>query len=203
MAAEHPLIHHNLSILRNKNTTPPDFRKALYRISVFLAAEATRTLPKESAIVETPMEKTTEMIVNCDVVILPILRAGDFMLPAFLELIPAARVGYIGLKRNEKTLKPEEYYYSNLEYKPDSTVFILDTMIATGGTVCAALAKLQLENVQDITVLSVIAAPEGVEKIMAEFPKVDILTASLDREVDENGYILPGLGDSGDRLCGT
>lgn len=200
---KHPLVQCDVSILRNKTTAPPQFRSALERIGLFLAEAATRSLALQRRDVETPLEFTTGFALQNDVVLLPILRAGMSLLQPFLSVIPQAAIGYIGLKRNENTLLPAEYYFNVPPLSPSSVVFILDPMLATGGSICATMERMYLEGAQQCIIASVIAAPEGIENVLAQFPNTTIVTAALDRCLNDKGYILPGLGDAGDRINGT
>lgn len=200
---EHPIVQCDITTLRNKTTPPPQFRSALTRIGVFLAEAATRSLAVRRHDVETPLEFTTGYTLQNDVVLLPILRAGMSLVEPFLTLLPQARIGYIGLKRDEHTLAPTEYYFNVPRLSHSSVVFILDPMLATGGSICATMERMYLEGAQQCIVASVIAAPEGIENVLAQFPNTTIVTAALDRCLNDNGYIVPGLGDAGDRINGT
>lgn len=189
--------------MRDKNSNSDMFRKALKRVTYKLAYDAYAKLETRQTHIETPMESTTCRIITQDVVLVPVLRAGLGLLDAFSDIMPQARIGYIGLKRNEATYKADEYYYSMPKFNDNTHVILLEIMIATGGSTCASMTRLQLEGAAKLSVVSVIAAPEGIEKIRSEFPDVDIFIASLDRGLDDNKYILPGLGDAGDRVNGT
>lgn len=200
---DHPLVRCDTSTLRSKTTPTPVFRTALKRLALFLAEAATRTLAVSRCDIETPLEYTSGYVPAQDVVLLPVLRAGLSLLDPFLTVLPEASVGYIGLKRDEATLQPREYYFNIPTSTPTTVTIILDPMLATGGSICAALERLHLEGVQHCVVASVIAAPEGVERVLAQYPGTPIVTAALDRCLNEQGYILPGLGDAGDRINGT
>lgn len=200
---DHPLVQCDISILRSKTTSTPDFRFALKRIALFLAEAATRSLSVSRCDVETPLEYTSGYTPANDIILLPILRAGMSLVEPFLSILPEARVGYIGLKRDERTLQPVEYYFNVPAPTPHSVVLVLDPMLATGGSVSATLERMYLEGVPKCVVASVIAAPEGIENVLVKHPHTLIVTAALDRCLNDNGYILPGLGDAGDRIHGT
>ena len=200
---EHPLVKKDISILRDKNTSMDSFRACARRIGVHLAVSAYNSLPNNETLVETPLEKTKGFTMASNVVLAPILRAGAVLVSPFLELLPEAAIGYIGLRRNEQTLNAEEYHYSMPKLDSNSDVIILDPMIATGGSISSAINRLEKENPRSITVVGIISAPEGIERIEKSHPNVKIITAALDRQLNEKGYILPGLGDAGDRFCGT
>ncbi len=200
---DHPLVRCDISILRSKTTSTPDFRTALKRIALFLAEAATRSLAVARCDVETPLEYTSGYVPANDVILLPILRAGMSLVEPFLSILPDARVGYIGLKRDERTLQPVEYYFNVPAPTPQSVVIILDPMLATGGSVSATLERMYLEGVPKCVIASVIAAPEGIENVRIKYPHTHIVTAALDRCLNDHGYILPGLGDAGDRIHGT
>ena len=200
---DHPIVRCDISILRSKTTSTPDFRAALKRIAFFLAEAATRSLSVSRCDIETPLEYTSGHVHANDVILLPVLRAGLSLLEPFLSLLPEARVGYIGLKRDERTLQAIEYYFNVPALTPGSVVIILDPMLATGGSVSATLERMYLEGVQQCVVASVIAAPEGIENVLVKYPNTPVVTAALDRCLNDRGYILPGLGDAGDRINGT
>ena len=199
----HPLIKRDLTFLRDRNTPSSSFRTILKRLTTLMAFEVTKDLdllPKE---VETPLETTQGHTLKDEIVIVPILRAGLGMLDAFLELFPEARVGHIGLYRDEETLKPVDYYFKFPKNLDKSIVIILDPMLATGGSICAAVSYLKERGANKIKVVSLIAAPEGINKLTNEHPDVQIYIAVLDRQLNSKGFILPGLGDAGDRIFGT
>lgn len=200
---QNPLIQRDITILRDKNTLSVDFRVALRRVALLLAAQTATALPVKTFAVETPLEKTGGYSLDCNIILLPILRAGLSLLDSFLELFPDASVGYIGLKRNEITLEPHEYYFKIPPINEKSIVIVLDPMIATGGSICVTLEKMQLEGAKHFIVAGVISSPEGIANIRTKFPQSAIFTATLDRCLNEKGYILPGLGDAGDRINGT
>jgi len=200
---EHPIVEHNLTLIRNKNTSNAEFRNAADIITIFLASSALENLNLAEVSIETPMEPTIGKMINSDVVVVPVLRAGLSLLGTFARILPSAKISFIGLARNEEDFKTNEYYFSLPNTDPDAMFIILEMMIATGGSVCSTLSRLQLEGASDFTVCSIIAAPEGIENIITEFPDARIITTSLDRELNSNKYILPGLGDAGDRWCGV
>ncbi len=200
----HPLITHKLAILRDKNTGTKEFREIITEIAVLLCYEATKDAKLEEAVVETPLEKYNTYKLNEDnYAFVPILRAGMSMVDGILTVIPNAKIGHIGLYRNESTLEPVEYYYKMPLNIDKRTVLILDPMLATGGSAIATIKKLKNDGVKKIKFLCVIASPVGVKAIQEEYPDVEIYCASVDRELNEVGYILPGLGDAGDRVYGT
>ncbi len=197
-----PLIKTALTRLRDEKSDHEIFRLHVKLISKLLAAELSKKFELREHVVSTPLEDTTGYKLRDEIILLPILRAGLGMLEGFLEVIPQAKSGHIGLQRNEETLLPENYYYKIP--KSDSPVYIvLDPMLATGGSASEAIRKIKKEGVKQIFLVSVISAPEGVKKINADHPDITVYTACLDRELNEKGYILPGLGDAGDRIFGT
>jgi uracil phosphoribosyltransferase len=199
---EHPLVRQAVSALRNRETSSMDFRIHTRAIARALAYEATRSLPFLEAPVETPIGTARGGSVVEPVIALPLLRAGLGMVDGFLEIVPRATTGHVGMRRDEQTLLPFEYY-RNLPALEGAHLFILDPMLATGGSVCATLEKLDLAATASCTLLSVIAAPEGVRALGDRYPEVAVWTAALDSGLDERGFIVPGLGDAGDRLWGT
>ncbi len=203
---KHPLIEHKLTILRQTTTGTKDFREIVNEIARLLAYEVSRDLPLEDIEIETPIMKTTQKtLAGKKVVVVPILRAGLGMVDGILDLIPAARVGHVGLYRDEETMQPVEYFVkmpSNLE---DRHMYIVDPMLATGGSAIAAIDSV-LERgakVENIKFICLVAAPEGVKALQEAHPDVEIYTAALDEKLNEDAYIVPGLGDAGDRLYGT
>ena len=200
---DHPLVAHSMTQLRDKNSTSEQFRSAARRICYHLAIEATKNLETTQFEIKTPLESLNGKEISDSVVLLPVLRAGLVMLEPFLDLIPQAKTGYAGMRRNEKTLEAEEYYFSIPRFDSNTQVIVLDVMLATGNTAAATLSRLEFEGAVGITVASIIAAPDGIEKIRSEFPDVRIITATLDRGLNKNGYIVPGLGDAGDRVNAT
>ena len=199
---DHPLIKHKISILRDKNTGMKEFRELVEEITqimTYVSMDDVQLVPVE---VETPLEKTVQYrIPEESVAIVPILRAG--LVNGVHKVFPTARVGHIGMYRNEETLEPQEYYCKLPEGIENKTVFLVDPMLATGGSACDALAALKKRGCKNIKMMSIIAAPEGIERVASEHPDVRVYVSTLDRELNENGYILPGLGDAGDRLFGT
>jgi uracil phosphoribosyltransferase len=199
----HPLIKRDLTYLRDKNTPSSLFRSILKRLTSLMAFEVTKDLATTTKEVETPLEVTEGHELKDEIVLVPILRAGLGMVDAFLEILPEARVGHIGLYRDEETLKPVDYYFKFPKNIEKSVVIILDPMLATGGSVCAAVSYLKERGAKKIKVVSLIAAPEGINKLTNEHPDVQIYIAVLDRQLNQKGFILPGLGDAGDRIFGT
>ncbi len=199
---DHPLAEHLLTSLRDRTTPPPVFRTLAKRLALALALEAIRDLPTTQVTVETPLERTTGRMLG-DLVAVPILRAGLGMLEAVTELFPEVAVGYIGLERDEASLQPQSYY-RKLPPVDDRHVLVLDPMLATGGSGSAACdAVKEAGSPATLRFVCVVAAPEGIGRLQTDHPDVPIFTAALDRELNEHGYILPGLGDFGDRLFGT
>ena len=200
----HPLITHKLSILRDKNTGTKEFRELVSEIAILLCYEATKDAKLKNVTIETPLEKyKTQCLDEDNYAFVPILRAGMSMVEGIIKVIPNAKIGHIGLYRNEETLEPVEYYYKMPENIRKREVFILDPMLATGGSVIATINRLKKDGVKKIKVLCVIAAPEGLKAVKKAHPDVQIYCASADRQLNDVGYILPGLGDAGDRVYGT
>ena len=201
---DHPLVQHKLSIMRNKETSTMKFRELLKEISLLMGYEVTRYMPLIYEEIETPLMKMqAPKIAGKKVVIAPILRAGLGMVEGILQLIPTAKVGHIGLYRDEETHEPCEYYAkfpSNLE---EASIFVLDPMLATGGSASAAITMIKKRGAKDIRYIGLVGAPEGVDRLTKDHPDVDVYLAALDEKLNENGYIVPGLGDCGDRLFGT
>src|SRR6476646_6269676 len=200
---EHPLVHDALVTLRDEQTPPELFRRMAVRISLLLAAEATRDLPASPVTVQTPLGAAEGRRVSADVVVVPVLRAGLGMLDAILELIPAARVGHIGLQRDESTAIASQYYSQLPTGLAHSVVLMIDPMLATGGSAVAALDHLMQAGARDVRMICIVAAPEGVGVVQTHHPGVRIYTPAIDRQLNEHKYIVPGLGDFGDRLYGT
>jgi len=200
---DHPLIVHKLSLLRGRDTPKKVFKELVEEIAALMAYETTRDFPLEEVRVETPLESMVgKRIRGRKPVIVPILRAGLGMVDGIVHLIPGARVGHVGLYRNEETLEPVEYYFKIPP--PEGRDFIVvDPMLATGGSASAAVTFLKDRGAESLRFMCLVAAPEGVERMERDHPEVPIFTAALDRELNQNGYILPGLGDAGDRLFGT
>ncbi len=200
---QHPLVEDILARLRDKTTPCDKFRRLAHRLALLLVAEATKDLPLEETKVDTPLETTTVRQISSRVVAVPVLRAGLGMLDAFLELLPHAQVGYFGLERNEQTAVARRYYEKIPKDLGRAVVFLLDPMLATGGSAAMAVDGLQGLGAREIRLLSIVAAPEGVAHLEKMAPTARIFTAALDRELNDRRYILPGLGDFGDRLYGT
>lgn len=200
---KHPLIQQKLTYMRDKNTAPREFRKLLSEITALMIFEITSDLPVREITIETPMETARGTVLSEYVVLIPVLRAGLGMLDGALDLIPTAKVAHIGLYRDEKTLQPVEYYSKFPAVITSSTAIMLDPMLATGGSSSAAIALIKKQKPKHIKCVALVAAPEGVARMYADHPDVPIYTAALDRQLNELGYIVPGLGDAGDRLFGT
>lgn len=201
---DHPLVKHKLSVLRDKKTPSNVFREALREIAMLEAYEATRMLPTTSVQIETPIATTTcETIKGQEPIIVPILRAGLAMQDAFMDMIPTAPIAHLGMNRNEETHEPVEYYANMPVYIAERPVLLVDPMLATGGSMVAAIAALRARGVKDLTCVVIVAAPEGVERVLAYDPEVRIFTAALDEGLNEAAYIVPGLGDAGDRIFKT
>ncbi len=199
----HPLIQNKLTLLRDTRTNNHKFRLLLEELTAFMVYEITRSYPLREVEVVTPLERTTGRVLDVSIVLVPILRAGTGMLGGVLNLVPMAKVGHIGIYRDPKTLEPVEYYAKLPPELPEAQVILVDPMIATGGSAIAAVELVKREGARRIQFLCLVAAPEGVEAFFEAHPKVPIYTASLDRQLNEHGYILPGLGDAGDRVFGT
>jgi uracil phosphoribosyltransferase len=201
---DHPLIQHKLSILRDQRTTTRDFKQLVSEIAMLMAYEATKDLPLEAVDIDTPLERTRGVqVAGKKLTLVPILRAGLGMVEGISALIPSARVGHIGLYRDHDTLTPVDYYFKIPAGEHDRAFFVLDPMLATGGSAAAATTALRRAGARRIRFLCIVAAPEGVRHMLAHHPAVPLYAAALDRGLDPRGYILPGLGDAGDRLFGT
>lgn len=201
---EHPLIQHKLTLMRQKETSTAKFRQLLEEISLLLAYEVTRELPLEMVPIETPFATTkAPMLTGKKLVLISIMRAGQGILDGMLKLIPSARVGHIGLYRDPRMLMPVEYYFKVPNDVSERDMLVVDPMIATGNTAIAAVHRLKETRPQSIKFVCLLAAPEGLKHFHEEHPDVPIFTASIDDKLDEHGYILPGLGDAGDRMFGT
>ena len=200
----HPLIQHKLSILRREDTSTKDFRELVNEIAMLMGYEVSRDLPLEEVEIQTPIIKTVQkQLSGKKLAIVPILRAGIGMVDGFLSLVPAAKVGHIGMYRDEETLEPVEYLVKLPEDIDQRQIFVMDPMLATGGSAILAVDSLKKRGAANIKFVCLVAAPEGVKKLQDAHPDIDIYTASLDERLNENGYIVPGLGDAGDRLFGT
>jgi uracil phosphoribosyltransferase len=200
----HPLVQHKLGLLRDASTPTQMFRQLVNEVTLLLTYEATKDLATEEVEIATPLEHTAvQRISGKKVAVCPILRAGVGMLDGVLSLIPGARVGFIGLYRNEDTLEPVEYYVKLPADIADRDVIILDPMLATGNSTAAAVGTVKAAGAQSVRLIAIIAAPEGIDRLHGEHPDVAIVVAAIDRGLNEKGYILPGLGDAGDRLYGT
>ena len=201
---DHPLITHKLSIMRNKKTGSKDFRELLGEIAMLMGYELTRDLPLEDVTIETPITKMkAKMISGKKLAIVPILRAGLGMVDGLLELVPVAKVGHIGLYRDPDTHNPVEYYCKFPNDIEGRIVILVDPMLATGGSACDALAMLKKHGCRNIRFMALVGAPEGVKRVQEEHPDVDIFIAALDEYLNDHAYIVPGLGDAGDRIVGT
>lgn len=201
---DHPLIQHKIGMIRRKETGTKDFRQAIGEIANLICYEATRNLKLADVEIETPICKTTvKELAGKKLAVVPILRAGLGMVDGMLQLIPAAKVGHIGLYRDPETLEPVEYYCKLPEDCDQREVFVVDPMLATGGSSVAAIQMLKDRGCKSIHFMCIIAAPEGVERMKKEHPDVDIYIGALDERLDEESYIVPGLGDAGDRIFGT
>ena len=200
----HPLVEHKISILRRKETSTKEFRELISELAMFLCFEALKDAKLKDVEVETPIAKTTGHVIDeNNYAFVPILRAGMGMVDGVLQVMPNAKIGHIGLYRNEETLEPVEYYCKLPKNIENKTVIILDPMLATGGSGSAAIEMLKKRGVKHIKFLSIIAAPEGLEKIQKDHPNVEIYSAYKDSHLNDIGYIVPGLGDAGDRIFGT
>lgn len=200
---DHPLIHHKLAIIRNKETTTKLFRETVDEIGALMAYEVTRDLPTSDGEIETPIALTAVKMLAKDVVIVPILRAGLGMVSGIHQLIPTAKVGHVGMYRDETTLEPRQYYFKVPDTISGATVLVVDPMLATGGSVTAAIHLLKEAGAKDIRFVGIVGCPTGVDVLQTAHPDVDIYLAALDPKMNEKSYIVPGLGDAGDRLFGT
>ena len=201
---DHPLIQHKLTIIRNKDCGTRSFREVVNEISTLMAYEVSRDMPLQDKTIETPVAKmTAKELAGKKVAIVPILRAGIGMVDGILELIPAAKVGHIGMYRDEETLQPHEYFVKMPDHLDKREMIIVDPMLATGGSAIAAVDALKKRGAKSIRFVCLVAAPEGVKALREAHPDIDVYAAALDDHLNENGYIVPGLGDAGDRLFGT
>jgi len=200
---EHPVLADRLAVMRNRDTTYAEFRQALYEAAAIMAVEVARDLPLKQVEIDTPLERTKGLRLRDEVAVVPVLRAGLGMVEGFLRLLPDARVGHVGIHRDEQEHVPIGYYERLPRGLPDARVYLLDPMLATGGSAVSALDKLKEAGARQLELVCLVAAPEGLKAVEDEHPGVRIWTAAVDRELDENAYIRPGLGDAGDRVFGT
>jgi uracil phosphoribosyltransferase len=200
---DHPVLAEAMTVLRAADTTRSSFRAAMSEAAAMLAYEATRGLPQREVEVQTPIETTTGLVVARPIMVVAVLRAGLGMVEGFLRLIPDAAVGHLGMRRNEQTLRPDGYYESLPEGVADSVVFVVDPMLATGGSASAALTRLRDVGATDLRLVALLAAPEGIAAVRSIEPDIPITVAAIDRQLNERGFIQPGLGDAGDRIFGT
>jgi uracil phosphoribosyltransferase len=201
---DHPLILHKVGVLRKTETGSKEFRELVNEIAMLMCYEATRNLPLEEIEVDTPLQKAKiKQIAGKTLGIVPILRAGLGMVDGMLSLVPTAKVGHVGLYRDPESLEPVEYYCKLPYDAPERDIFVLDPMLATGGSASAAIKFIKDKGVKKIHFMCLIAAPEGVDRLISEHPDINIYIASLDEKLNDHGYIIPGLGDAGDRLFGT
>ena len=200
----HPLVQHKLTLMREKETSTASFRQLLREISLLLAYEVTRELPMTTKTIDTPIETVDMPVIDGKkLALISILRAGNGLLDGILELIPAARIGFIGLYRDPDTLQPVEYYYKVPQQLDERVTIVVDPMLATGNSVVASIDMLKKSGAKDIRFLCLLATPEGIARLQEAHPDVAIITASIDRGLNDHGYIVPGLGDAGDRMFGT
>jgi uracil phosphoribosyltransferase len=203
VVVDHPVLADRLAVLRAADTTHGEFRQALYEASAILAVEATRELPVTEVEVQTPLETATGHRLPTEIAVVPVLRAGLGMVEGFLRLLPDARVGHLGMQRDEEELTPRDYYERLPTQLADAYVYLLDPMLATGGSAVHALDRLREAGAERLALICLVAAPEGLAAVEAAHPDVTVWTAAVDRQLDERGYIRPGLGDAGDRVFGT
>lgn len=199
---QHPLVQHNLTRLRDRRTEPEAFRRGLGEVAALMVYEATRSFQTEPLTVITPLARVKGVRLRREVILVPVLRAGLGMLPSILQLIPHARVGFIGLKRHERTLKAAVYHKSLPADLRAYEIILIDPMLATGGSAVAALQLLAARGAERVSLVNLVAAPEGIRKVHKHFPELPIFTAAVDDHLNQKGYIVPGLGDAGDRLFG-
>lgn len=201
---QHPLLAHKLALLRDANTQKKEFKELIHEVTLLLGYAATQHLPLKTVSIKTPFEETTvEKLADEKPIILPILRAGLGMVDAMLSLMPQARVGHIGMYREEPSHQPKQYYFKLPQGSQNHPFFIVDPMLATGNSAIAAIDKLKTEGIKNMTLLCIFAAPEGIQNMLQHHPDVPIYASKLDRELNENAYIVPGVGDAGDRMFGT
>ena len=201
---DHPLVQHKLALLRDKNTGTKDFRNLLGELSTLMAYEVTRDLPLDEVDIETPVAPTkAKMLLNCKVGVVPILRAGLGMADGIMSLIPTAKMGHIGLFRDPETLKPVTYYCKLPADVEDRDIIVVDPMLATGGSACEGIRKVKEAGCRSVRLMCLVSVPEGIKAVQEMHPDVKIYTAAIDDHLNEHGYIVPGLGDAGDRIFGT
>jgi uracil phosphoribosyltransferase len=200
---DHPCVKHKLTILRDKKTCSKEFRELASELTKFIAYEALKNLELEDVQIETPLTKMTGQCIKNDVIFVPVLRAGVGMLDGVLDLVPTGKVGFVGLYRDHDTKKAVEYYCKLPTVDKNSQVLVIDPMLATGGSLIATIAMLKREGYERVTVITIISSPEGIKALEDAYPDVKIYTGNVDEYLDENKYIIPGLGDAGDRLFGT
>jgi uracil phosphoribosyltransferase len=200
---DHPVLADRISVMRDRNTSHAEFRQAMFEAAAIMAVEVGRDLPVREVDVETPLEATRGFRLRDEVAVVPVLRAGLGMVEGFLRLVPDARVGHVGMYRDEEEHVPIDYYERLPPGLPRARVYVLDPMLATGGSAVAALHKLKRAGAKQLELVCLVAAPQGIAAVEDEHPDVPIWTAAVDRELDENAYIRPGLGDAGDRVFGT
>ena len=203
IVVDHPVLADRLTVLRDRETDHGHFRQALFEASAILAVEAARDLPLVEVTIETPLERTTGSRLPSEIAVVPVLRAGLGMVDPFLRLLPNARVGHVGVYRDEKALTPVDYYQRLPPGLGDAHVFVVDPMLATGGSAVYALDRLKDAGARRLALVCLVVAPEGLRAVEEHHPDVPVWTAAVDRELDENAYIRPGLGDAGDRVFGT
>lgn len=200
---DHPLIQHKLTQIRNKDTGTKEFRENVNEIAGLMAYEITRDIPVRETETETPMMRCVTHELSRDIVLIPVLRAGLGMVDGITSLIPTAKIGHVGMYRDHDTLEPFSYYAKFPYRMKKAVVLVLDPMLATGGSASATLDKLKAEGAKDLKLVCIVGAPEGLERVKKDHPEVDVFLAALDQGLNEQGYIIPGLGDAGDRLFGT
>ncbi len=200
---KHPLVSRDLTILRNKNTNTADFRSAIARIATILAYYALKEIPLKETKIETPIKNTKGFEIDTDIVVVPILRAGLSLVSAILNFVPDAKVGHLGMYRDEKTHEPVDYYSKMPKGLESSLVLVVDPMLATGGSADDAISFVKKNGANNIRFISLISAPEGLNKLTSKFPDIPIITASIDEKLDDRAFIVPGLGDAGDRYFST
>lgn len=199
----HPLINHKLSLIRNKNTSHSLFRSTVQEITSLMIPTVLDNLKMKEIEIETPLQKMKTSVLKGKIIVVPILRAGLGMSQAFVNLIPEVEIGHIGVQRNPESLKAEQYYFKIPKYSQNDILILVDPMLATGASIIHSLKLLTETGVDNIKIVTIISSPEGINNVNKQFPKIPIITASIDEGLDENAYIMPGLGDAGDRIFGT